>query len=117
MRLDAPVLLADGPGTRVREETEFRPKPIVNAGDRLALCRIMKILVHQGISKIAVWSGYKSVYIKSYFPDHSVSILAEDPQVVSFSHHRFWHPMDTFQESRLLNNPRNCGIPSRKVWL
>ena len=45
------VLLAGGLGTRMREETEFRPKPMVEVGGRPVLWHIMKILGHYGISE------------------------------------------------------------------
>ncbi|MGO9380968.1 MAG: NTP transferase domain-containing protein, partial [Mycobacterium sp.] len=44
------VLLAGGLGTRMREETEFRPKPMVEVGGRPVLWHIMKILGHYGLS-------------------------------------------------------------------
>lgn len=61
------VLLAGGLGTRLREETEFRPKPMVEVGDRPVLWHIMKILGQQGITDFVVCAGYKSEYIKNYF--------------------------------------------------
>jgi glucose-1-phosphate cytidylyltransferase len=61
------VLLAGGLGTRMREETEFRPKPMVEIGGRPVLWHIMKVLSHQGISDFVVASGYKSEFIKNYF--------------------------------------------------
>lgn len=96
------------------EEADLRPE--VDAGDRLAPWHIVKTLVHQGIYKFAMRSDCISEYIKSYFPDPRVSILTEDPQIASFSHHVFRQPMDTFQESQLPNTPRSSGNPSRKVW-
>lgn len=61
------VLLAGGLGTRMREETEFRPKPMVEVGGRPVLWHIMKILSHQGISEFIICTGYKSEFIKNYF--------------------------------------------------
>jgi glucose-1-phosphate cytidylyltransferase len=61
------VLLAGGLGTRMREETEFRPKPMVEVGGRPVLWHIMKILGTQGIHDFVVCAGYKSEYIKNYF--------------------------------------------------
>ena len=59
------VLLCGGQGTRMREETEFRPKPMVEVGGRPVLWHIMKILGHHGICEFVVCTGYKSEYIKS----------------------------------------------------
>lgn len=64
------VLLAGGLGTRMREETEFRPKPMVEVGGRPVLWHIMKILGQQSISDFVVCAGYKSEYIKEYFTNY-----------------------------------------------
>lgn len=61
------ILLAGGLGTRMREETEFRPKPMVEVGGRPVLWHIMKNLSHFGISEFVVATGYKSDMIKDYF--------------------------------------------------
>jgi glucose-1-phosphate cytidylyltransferase len=64
------VLLAGGLGTRMREETEFRPKPMVEVGGRPVLWHIMKVLSHQGINDFVVCTGYKSEIIKNYFTNY-----------------------------------------------
>jgi glucose-1-phosphate cytidylyltransferase len=64
------VLLAGGLGTRMREETEFRPKPMVEIGGRPVLWHIMKILSQQGIKDFVVCTGYKSEFIKNYFTNY-----------------------------------------------
>jgi len=64
------VLLAGGLGTRMREETEFRPKPMVEIGGRPVLWHIMKILGAQSISDFVVCTGYKSEFIKNYFTNY-----------------------------------------------
>lgn len=69
------VLLAGGLGTRMREETEFRPKPMVEVGGRPVLWHIMKILGQQGITDFVVCAGYKSEYIKNYFYNYGASNL------------------------------------------
>ena len=61
------VLLAGGLGTRLREETEFRPKPMVQVGGRPILWHIMKNLATQGVSDFVVATGYKSEVVKDYF--------------------------------------------------
>ncbi len=61
------VLLAGGLGTRIREETEFRPKPMVEVGGRPILWHIMKNLSGYGITEFIVATGYKSSMIKEYF--------------------------------------------------
>ena len=61
------ILLAGGLGTRLREETEFRPKPMVEVGGRPILWHIMKNLATQGIDEFIIATGYKSSMIKEYF--------------------------------------------------
>jgi len=69
------VLLAGGLGTRMREETEFRPKPMVEVGGRPVLWHIMKVLGQQGITDFIICAGYKSEYIKNYFYNYGASNL------------------------------------------
>jgi len=64
------VLLAGGLGTRMREETEFRPKPMVEIGGRPVLWHIMKMLGTQALTDFVICTGYKSEYIKSYFTNY-----------------------------------------------
>jgi|688.fasta_scaffold126079_2 glucose-1-phosphate cytidylyltransferase len=69
------VLLAGGLGTRMREETEFRPKPMVEVGGRPVLWHIMKVLGTQGITDFVICAGYKSEYIKNYFYNYGAANL------------------------------------------
>ena len=61
------LILAGGLGTRLREETEFKPKPMVEVGGRPILWHIMKNLSTQGIENFCVATGYKGESIKDYF--------------------------------------------------
>lgn len=61
------VILAGGLGTRLREETEFRPKPMVEIGGRPILWHIMKHVSRFGISDFVIAVGYKGEMIKDYF--------------------------------------------------
>lgn len=61
------VLLAGGLGTRLREETEFKPKPMVEVGGRPILWHIMKNFAHSGVGDFIVATGYRSDVIKEYF--------------------------------------------------
>ena len=61
------AILAGGWGTRLREETEYRPKPLVNVGGRPILWHIMKIYAHYGFKDFVVCLGYRGNMIKSYF--------------------------------------------------
>lgn len=90
------VLLAGGLGTRMREETEFRPKPMVEVGGRPVLWHIMKILGEQGINDFVVCTGYKSEYIKNYFTNYSS--LNQD-FTVTLGDHRSIEYHDVHEES------------------
>lgn len=61
------VILAGGLGTRLREETEFRPKPMVPIGGKPILWHIMKSYAHFGFNNFIVCLGYKGEVIKDYF--------------------------------------------------
>ena len=61
------VILCGGKGTRMREETEYRPKPLVPIGGKPILWHIMKIYSHYGINDFILCTGYKSDMIKQYF--------------------------------------------------
>jgi glucose-1-phosphate cytidylyltransferase len=61
------VVLCGGLGTRLREETEFRPKPMVEIGGRPILWHIMKIYAHSGFRDFVLCLGYRGSSIKEYF--------------------------------------------------
>lgn len=61
------IILAGGLGTRLREETEFRPKPMVEIGGKPILWHIMKNLSQHGLEDYVIATGYKSEMIKDYF--------------------------------------------------
>lgn len=61
------VLLAGGLGARLREETEYRPKPMVTIGDHPILWHIVKTYTHWGLRHFIVCLGYKGQMIKEYF--------------------------------------------------
>lgn len=61
------VMLCGGLGTRLREETEFMPKPMVLIGSKPILWHIMKIYAHYGFRRFVFCLGYKGEMIKEYF--------------------------------------------------
>ncbi|HJT87176.1 MAG TPA: glucose-1-phosphate cytidylyltransferase [Bryobacteraceae bacterium] len=61
------VILCGGLGTRLREETEFRPKPMVEVGGRPILWHIMKTYAHYGFRDFVLCLGYRGNTIKDYF--------------------------------------------------
>ena len=61
------VILAGGMGMRLREETEYKPKPMVQIGPHPILWHIMKIYMQQGFNDFIICLGYKGEVIKEYF--------------------------------------------------
>ncbi len=66
------IILCGGLGTRLREETEFRPKPMVEIGGKPILWHIMKIYSHYGIKDFVLSIGYKGEMIKEYFYNYEI---------------------------------------------
>jgi glucose-1-phosphate cytidylyltransferase len=61
------VILCGGQGTRLREETEYRPKPMVEIGGRPIVWHIMKTYAHYGFNEFILCLGYKGDFIRQYF--------------------------------------------------
>jgi len=61
------MILCGGMGTRLRELTEVRPKPMVEIGGRPILWHIMKLYAHHGMNEFVLCLGYKGAMIKEYF--------------------------------------------------
>lgn len=64
------VILAGGFGTRLSEETDLKPKPLVEIGENPILWHILKIYSHYGINDFIICCGYKSYLIKEYFANY-----------------------------------------------
>jgi len=64
------VILAGGLGTRISEETELRPKPMIEVGHKPLLWHVMKIYAAQGIDEFVVCLGYRGYVIKEYFANY-----------------------------------------------
>src|SRR5664280_1528802 len=77
------VILCGGQGTRLREETEYRPKPLVEVGGRPILWHIMKIYSHYGFNDFVLCLGYRGYYIKEYFNNY---FLHESDITFDFKH-------------------------------
>jgi len=91
------VILAGGIGTRISEETQVRPKPMVEIGGKPILWHIMKIYSHYGINDFVICLGYKGYVIKEYFANYFVHTsdvtfhIAEDRVDVHRRHAEPWH--------------------------
>ncbi len=64
------LLLAGGFGTRLSEETDIRPKPMVEIGGKPILWHIMKLYSKYGFNEFVILLGYKGYYIKEYFANY-----------------------------------------------
>jgi len=64
------VILAGGLGTRISEETQVRPKPMVEIGGKPVLWHIMKIYSAHGVNDFVICLGYKGYMIKEYFANY-----------------------------------------------
>ena len=64
------LLLAGGFGTRLSEETDIRPKPMVEIGGKPILWHIMKMYSNYGFNEFVILLGYKGYYIKEYFANY-----------------------------------------------
>lgn len=88
------LILCGGQGTRMREETEYRPKPLVEVGGRPILWHIMKIYSHFGFNDFVLCLGYRGNMIKEYFLQYEAmnndfTIALGQPQQIAFhgAHH------------------------------
>ncbi len=61
------IILCGGVGTRLKEETEFKPKPMVYVGDKPIIWHIMKMYASYGFNEFILALGYKADYIKDFF--------------------------------------------------
>src|SRR3954470_19273875 len=88
------VILCGGKGTRLREETEFRPKPMVPIGHRPILWHIMKSYAHYGHKDFILCLGYKGEMIKEYFRNYlwntcdTTLSLGQDPKAEFHTSHK-----------------------------
>ncbi len=66
------IILCGGQGTRLREETEYKPKPLVDVGGRPIVWHIMKLYAAHGVRSFILCLGYKGHMIKEYFLNYRV---------------------------------------------
>lgn len=64
------VILAGGLGTRISEESQLKPKPMIEIGGKPVLWHIMKIYSHYGVNEFIICGGYKQNIIKDYFSNY-----------------------------------------------
>jgi len=89
------VILAGGFGSRLAEETEVRPKPLVEIGGRPILWHIMQIYSHFGLHDFVICLGYKGYMIKEYFANydlHTSDVTFDLSNNSTIVHHRRAEP-------------------------
>ena len=64
------LILAGGFGTRISEESVYKPKPMIEIGEKPILWHIMKLYSHYGVRDFIILAGYKQYVIKEYFADY-----------------------------------------------
>jgi glucose-1-phosphate cytidylyltransferase len=91
-------ILCGGLGTRLREETELRPKPMVPVGNHPILWHIMRTYSHHGFKTFVLCLGYKADVIKSYFlnyptmnSDFTIELRTNNLKVHKIDHEQDWH--------------------------
>lgn len=93
------VILCGGTGTRLREETEFKPKPLVPIGDMPILWHIMKTYGHFGHRNFILCLGYKGHMIKEYFLNYPW--MANDVTLDLKTHRQSIHPRRRAEDWRI----------------
>ncbi len=89
------VILAGGLGTRISEESQTKPKPMVEIGGRPILWHIMRIYSHYGVNEFVICLGYRGYVIKEYFANYCLHLsdvtfdMSKDQMHV---HHRHTEP-------------------------
>ena len=89
------VILAGGYGTRISEETNIIPKPMVRIGDKPIIWHIMKLYSHYGINDFIICLGYKGYVFKEYFANYQ----AHNSENITF---------DFSDDSTIKINKNNC---------
>ncbi len=84
------VILAGGFGTRIGEESDYRPKPMVEINGEPLLWHIMKIYSHYGINDFVICLGYKGSHIKNFFTNYhhnssSINVNLKDGKIKVFN--------------------------------
>ena len=114
------VILAGGFGTRLSEETEARPKPMVEIGGRPILWHIMKIYAHHGFREFCVALGYKGDIIKDYFATYSLHDGAMSVDLGNRTIQYHGHEVDDWKidlVSTGLNTPTGSRVKRLQPWL
>ena len=89
------VILAGGLGTRISEETQLRPKPMIEVGNKPILWHILKIYSSHSVNEFIICCGYKGYVIKEYFANyflHTSDVTFDLAENQMHVHHRYTEP-------------------------
>ncbi len=89
------VILAGGFGTRISEESQLKPKPMIEIGGKPILWHIMKLYSAHGINDFIICLGYKGYVIKEYFANyflHTSDVTFDMTRNHMEVHHRYSEP-------------------------
>lgn len=89
------IILCGGVGTRLKEETEFKPKPMVYIGKKPIIWHIMKIYAYYGYNEFILALGYKADYIKDFFLNQKA--FTSDFTLNTRNHHTKFYLEDRFE--------------------
>jgi glucose-1-phosphate cytidylyltransferase len=104
------VILCGGMGTRLREETEYKPKPLVPVGDMPVLWHIMKLYGHHGFRRFVLCLGYKGHLIKEYFLNYPW--MANDVTLRLKTHRQKVHPRHPPEDWEITFADTGLGTPT-----
>jgi len=119
------IILCGGAGTRLKEETEFKPKPMVEIGGAPILWHIMKIYNHYGYKDFILALGFKGNVIKEHFLsqknyNNDLILNTKDGKVVTFDNNTVDNPDDDFNiifADTGLNTPHGERILKLKKYI
>lgn len=119
------IILCGGAGTRLKEETEFKPKPMVEIGGAPILWHIMKIYNHYGYKDFILALGFKGTVIKEHFLsqknyNNDLALNTKDGKVVTFDNNTIDNPDDDFNiifADTGLNTPHGERILKLKKYI
>lgn len=118
---DTPVfVLCGGLGTRLKEETQFIPKPMVPVGQQPILWHIMHSYAHHGFRRFVLCLGYKAEVIKDYFlnysarrSDFTVDLKSNNVTVHSVDHDQDWEVTLAFTGEKAMTGSRVAQAAAR----
>ncbi len=118
---EVPVfVLCGGLGTRLKEDTEVRPKPMIPVGNHPILWHIMRSYAHHGFTRFILCLGYKAEVIKSYFlnysslnSDFTVDLKSNEVTVHSVDHDQNWQVTLAFTGEQAMTGSRVAQAAGR----